>query len=148
VTTATIAREAARRTASLDRQQALALRREALLTLDRAVRTLIERRLPVARYGTPVALDHTVYDQLYPALGGHWTIAYRRPLGLMHTISSLTIALEFDREQRPVAFRVAGAIAVKSRDASLESLDAALGTVLSAGLLTTSAPSFMPGFAL
>lgn len=133
---------------TLTRGQALALRAEALNALDRAVRTVIERRMPVTAYGPMAAFGLTVYDALYPAMGGHWTIAYRRPAGFFHTVLTLTIALEFDRRQRPARFRVTGATEVKSADATLEALDAALEQVLSAGLLRTTAPSFVPGLSL
>lgn len=131
---------------ALTRAQALAARAQTLHALDQAVRTVVERRMPVSTFGPMAAFGLTVYDALYPALGGHWTVAYRRPMGFFHTVQTLTIALEFDRAQRPARFRVAGASEVKSADASLEALDSALEQALAAGLLRTTAPSFMPGF--
>lgn len=130
----------------LSRAQALAVRSQALHALDQSVRTVLERRLPVSQFGPMAAFGLTVYDALYPALGGHWTVAYRRPMGFFHTVLTLTIALEFDRAHRPARFRVTGATEVTSADATLESLDAALEHVLTAGLLQTTAPSFVPGF--
>ncbi|MBI2760332.1 MAG: hypothetical protein HYX51_02760 [Chloroflexi bacterium] len=130
----------------------LATRREALVALDRAVRTLLQRRIVSRAFSLlPPLLDLTVYDEIYPgmpAAGGHWTVAVRRPMLLMHSVATYTVSLEFDARQRPLRFRVSGASDVASENATLESLDQALVEAQQSGPAVTWAPSFVPGFSL
>jgi hypothetical protein len=132
--------------------QTLATRREALVALDRAVRTLLQRRIVSRAFSLlPPIVDLTVYDEVYagmPAVGGHWTVAVRRPMLLMHSVATFTVTLEFDGRQRPLRFRVSGASEVASEDATLESLDRALVEAQQSGPAVTWAPSFVPGFSL
>ena len=132
----------------------LAFRREALTALDSIVRPLLRRRLltgPAMASFLPPVVDLTVYDAVYratAAVGGHWTVAVRRPLLLAHQVASFTVTLEFDDEQRPSRYLVRGASEVVSDDATVEALDRALSRAAAAGPQTTWAPSFVPGISL
>ena len=133
----------------------IAARREALRALDAVVRPLLRRRL-VDGGGLPSSLlppviGLTVYDAVYPATpaaGGHWTVAVRRPLFLLHQVDTFTVTLEFDASDRPARYRLSGATEVASEDATVEALDRALDRVLASGPQRTWAPSFVPGFSL
>lgn len=132
----------------------LAARREALTALDAIVRPLLRRRLVdsgLLSSPLPPVIDLTIYDAVYPAtpaVGGHWTVAVRRPLFLLHQVDTFTVTLEFDASDRPARYRLSGATEVASEDATVEALDRALDRVLASGPQRTWAPSFVPGFSL
>src|SRR5579871_2444396 len=89
------------RPVELEQPDAAELRREAMRSLDPMVRRLLAR----AGGAMPMQVAPvTIYDAVYPAipeLGGHWTATSTWMGFLMHTIASYTVALAFDREQRP-----------------------------------------------
>ncbi|MHB8575515.1 MAG: hypothetical protein ACYDCQ_09300 [Dehalococcoidia bacterium] len=123
-------------------------RRRACSDLDAMVR----RGLPRVAPGMFAAVQPpTIYDAVYPAtpeIGGHWSIASTWMGLFTHTISSYTVALAFDDEQRPHHFIVSGAREISTPDASEASLTAALAASRAYGPLRTSAMHVFPGFAL
>src|SRR5579883_2276585 len=126
--------------ASLANQERLTARRAALQGLDAVVR----RQLQGA--GTPFVprtVELTVYDAIYagsPEVGGHWTAATAWFGLLSHAVSSVSVALVFDEQDRPRRFQVNGARSVASTDVSESALATALAEALSAGPATVIAP--------
>lgn len=130
----------------------LAARRDAFAAMDGDVRALLRHRLLGGGFSLlPPVVELTVYDRVLartPATGGHWTVAQRTPVLLLHRVDCYTISLEFDAHQRPVRFHIEGAAATVSTGATLEALDMALIAARRAGPQTAWAPSFVPGLSL
>jgi len=135
------------------RLAALTSRRTALHAVDAEVRALLHRCLVESAAPSPLPpmVDLTVYDALYaayPSVGGHWTVAMRRPSFGGLRIATYTVMAEFDGAHTLSGFRVVGATETASDNASLAVLERALLTVWKAGPQMTWAPAFMPGISL
>jgi hypothetical protein len=122
-------------------------RRRSLEALDGTVRRSMR---PLAAGLFAVASAVTIYDAVYPStpeVGGFWTVASRWMGLITHSITSYTVSLEFDGQNRPDRFIVSGAREVRTSDASPEALERAVDEVRRAGPLTTVAPHAFTGFA-
>lgn len=126
--------------ASLANRDRLASRRAALLALDGMVRGQLQRA------GTPFAgrtVELTVYDAIYagsPEVGGHWTVASAWFGLFAHSVSTLSVALTFDEQDRPQRFLVSGRRSIMSADTSEAALASALSEALAAGPAISLAP--------
>ncbi len=121
-------------------------RRVAMQRLDVLVRQAMSG---LAASMFAVAPAATIYDAVYPAMpeiGGFWTVASRWMGLINHSISSYTVSLAFDRQNRPDHFIVSGARELRTFDPSADSLVRALDEVRRSGPLTTSAPHAFTGF--
>ncbi|HEY7295612.1 MAG TPA: hypothetical protein VH916_11255 [Dehalococcoidia bacterium] len=132
---------------ALAQQERVERRRAAFAALGSAVRPLLARL-----GGVPFsAQELTVYDTIFaatPEIGGFWTLANGAFGLLSHQITSYTVALIFDEEDRPRCFVINGAIAVKTEDASPAALERGIEQARQAGPLRTAARHAFAGFAL
>jgi hypothetical protein len=124
--------------AGLTVEQRVDRRRAAMLALDQRVR----RALATVSGGLPApTIDMTIYDAVYPGTpnaGGHWTAAALTMSLWRHTVSSYTVTLLFDDDDRPSRFVVDAASKVVSTDTSEAALRDALETARARGPLQTS----------
>lgn len=128
----------------------VAARREALIALDSFVRPLLAERLRLPFSLIPPAVELTVYDEVYRRSnsGGHWTVSTRWMGLLTHTVSTYTVALHFDAEDRPSRFLIGGARELWTEDATPEALARGLAQVTLGGPLVTWAPNLPPSVSL
>ncbi|GEM_PF-1256133 len=132
---------------ALTRQERVERRRAAFAALGSAVRPLLARL-----GGVPfTAQELTVYDAIFaatPEIGGFWTVANRTFGMFSHQVTSYTVALAFDEQDRPRCFVINGAIVVKTEDASPGALERGIEQARQAGPLRTAARHAFPGCAL
>ena len=128
--------------------RALEQRRAAFMALNREVQKLLPRLAVTSVLGDQPL---TIYDAIYPAMptiGGYWTVAARRFGWISHAITSYTVSLAFDDEQRPAHFVIDGARSVTTADASPAALAAGIAAARTSGPLRTAAQHAFQGFAL